>query len=80
MIDFRKILKYLKVVQVVSNEQRHKQGLKRLGSGYFNAHRFNPYNPISYIVLVIILIAGIIAFGFIGFWKETDLRNPFKWN
>ncbi len=32
-MDFIKILKYLRIVQTVSNEERHKQGLKRLGRG-----------------------------------------------
>ncbi len=76
----RKILKGLLIIQEVSNEERHKQGLKRLGRGYFKAHRFNPYNPLSYIILVIILIVGIVMFGFLGFWKETDCKNPFKWD
>lgn len=77
---FRKILKYLLIVQEVSNEKRHKQGLKRLGRGYFKAYRFNPYNPLSYMTLVIILVIGILMFGFVGFWKETTTRNPFKWD
>ena len=76
----KKLLKHLRIIQTVSNEQRHKQGLKRLGRGYFEAHRFNPYNPLSYISLVVILIVGIIMFGFVGFWKEIDMYNPFKWN
>jgi hypothetical protein len=79
-MNFRKLLKYLKIVQTVSNEQRHKQGLKRLGRGYFEAHRLNPYNPLSYISLIAILIIGIIMFGFVGFWKQVDMYNPFKWN
>ena len=76
----RKILKYLFIIQTVSNEERHKQGLKRLGKGYWNAHRLNPYNPLSYILIPILLVVGILMFGFVGIWKETDLRNPFKWN
>ena len=76
----KKLLKHLRIIQTVSNEQRHKQGLKRLGRGYFEAHRFNPYNPLSYISLVVILVVGIIMFGFVGFWKEIDMYNPFKWN
>jgi hypothetical protein len=76
----KKILIALKIIQVVSNEQRKKQGLKYIGKGYFNAYRFNPYNPFSYLSVIIILIVGILMFGFYGFWKETDLRNPFKWN
>lgn len=77
---FRKLLKALYIVQTVSNEKRHANGLKRLGRGYFEAHRFNPYNPLSYMALIIILIVGILLFGLIGFWRETDTINPFKWN
>lgn len=80
LINFRKILNYLQIVQTVSNEKRHEQGLKKLGRGFFKAHRFNPYNPLSYIVLIIILILGILMFGFVGFWKETTTRNPFRWD
>lgn len=79
-MNFRRLLETLLIVQKVSNEQRHKQGLKRLGRGYFEAHRFNPLNPLSYIALIIVLIVGILMFGFIGFWKETDTRNPFAWD
>lgn len=76
----KKLLQYLRIVQTVSNEKRHQQGLKRLGRGHFEAHRFNPYNPLSYISLIIILIVGIIMFGFYGIWHQTDTRNPFKWD
>lgn len=79
-MSFRKALNYLQILQTISNEERNKKGLKRLGRGYFNAHRFNPYNPLSYIALVLIMIAGILMFGFVGFWKEIDGTNPFKWN
>jgi hypothetical protein len=77
---FRKALKYLLIVQEVDNEQRNKQGLKRLGRGYFKAYRFNPYNPLSYIALIIILFVGILMFGLYGFWKETTTLNPFRWD
>jgi hypothetical protein len=77
---FRKALKYLLIVQEVDNEQRNKQGLKRLGRGYFKAYRFNPYNPLSYIATIIILIVGILMFGLYGFWKETSTLNPFRWD
>jgi predicted PurR-regulated permease PerM len=72
----RKLLKWLFIVQEVSNEGRE----PKLGRGFFNARRLNPYNPLSYVIVVICLIAGILMFGFVGFWKETDLRNPFKWD
>lgn len=76
----RKILKFLKIIQTASNEERHKKGLKRLGRGYWEAHRLNPYNPLSYITIILVLVIGILMFGFYGFWKETDTRNPFSWD
>lgn len=76
----RKTVKFLQIVQTVSNEERHAKGLKRLGRGFFQANRFNPYNPLSYIALILILIVGILMFGFVGFWKETTTLNPFKWD
>lgn len=79
-MDFRKILRNLCILQTVSNEERYKKGLKRLGRGFFKANRFNPYNPLSYITLVIILVVGILMFGFYGFWREVSTTNPFKWD
>ena len=76
----KKILISLRIIQIVSNEERHKKGLKRLGRGFWEAHRFNPYNPLTYIALIFILILGILMFGFVGVWKEVDIKNPFKWN
>jgi len=61
----RNILKFLRVIQTDSNGERH---------------RLNPYNPLSYIVIILIPIIGILMFGFVGFWKEVDFSNPFKWN
>ena len=41
--------------------------------------RLNPWNPLSYLTIIITLIVGIIMFGFVGLWKEVDSVNPFKW-
>lgn len=76
----RKILKKLYIIQTVSNEERHKKGLKKLGRGFFNAHRLNPFNPLSYVLVVLAIPTLIILFGFVGMWKETDIKNPFKWD
>lgn len=76
----RKILKFLKIIQTVSNEQRHEQGFERLGRGFWEAHRINPYNPLSYIALIIIFVVGVLMFGFVGIWAQTDGKNPFKWD
>lgn len=72
----RKLLKYLLIIQEVSNKNR----TPKLGRGYQTAIRLNPYNPLSYITLFLIIVVGILMFGFVGFWKETDTINPFKWN
>lgn len=72
----RKILKWLFIVQEVSNKDMK----PHLGRSFFTAIRFNPYNPLSYLTLILIFVIGIIMFGVVGFWKEIDLVNPFKWN
>lgn len=74
----RKILIVLKVVQIVSNEERHKNGLKRLGKGYLKAHRLNPYNPLSYVLVILTIPILLLMYGFIGSFER--LINPFVWN
>lgn len=68
----------LKIVQVVSNEQRHKDGLKRLGKGYFKAYRLNPFNPLSYILVVVTIPVILLMYGFVGSFEKAI--NPFRWN
>lgn len=72
----KKILKKLYIIQEISNKSR----TEKIGLGYSTAIRLNPYNPLSYLTLILIFIVGIIMFGFVGFWKEIELKNPFKWN
>ena len=43
-------------------------------------YRINPYNPLSYIAILLTIIVGFVMFGVVGFWKEVVLRNPFKWH
>lgn len=68
----------LKIVQVVSNEQRHKDGLKRLGKGYFKAYRLNPFNPLSYILVVTTIPVILLMYGFVGSFEKAI--NPFRWD
>lgn len=75
-----KLLIRLLIVQVTSNLQRRIDGLQPLGQGFTQAYRFNRYNPLSYIVIAVITIVGILMYGFVGFWKELNCSNPFKWN
>lgn len=65
-------------MQVVSNEQRHKDGLKRLGKGYFKAYRLNPFNPLSYILLVVTIPVILLMYGFVGSFEKAI--NPFRWD
>lgn len=72
----RKILKQLLIIQEVSNKVME----PKLGRGFTTAHRLNPYHPLSYVVVVIALLAALVCFGIIGMWKEIDSKNPFYWN
>ena len=71
-----KILKRLLIIQEVSNANRKPM----LGRGFMTARRFNPYNQLSYVVVSLIVVIGIILYGLIGFWKEKSVRNPFRWD
>lgn len=62
-----KILKFLFILK----EKINKLGYKR--------RKLNPFNPLSYLFLVLVVIFGLMAFGFIGISKEMDFKNPFKW-
>lgn len=74
----KELLIKLKIVQVVSNEQRHKEGLKRLGKGYFKAYRLNPFNPMSYILVVVTIPVILLMYGFVGSFEKSI--NPFRWD
>lgn len=71
----RKFLRFISVIQIVSNKNR----VPKLGKGFDNAYRFNPWNPLSYITLVLGVIIGLILFGVKGFPKGIECYNPFKW-
>jgi hypothetical protein len=75
---FKKILLYLRIIQIVSNEKRRKQGLEKLGQGYFEAYRLNPYNPLSYIGLMFLIPFLLFLYGIIGVF--SNWKNPFKWD
>lgn len=42
-------------------------------------YRLNPFNPLTYIAIIIIFVIGILMFGFVGIKNEMDFTNPFKW-
>lgn len=67
----------LKILQKVSNEERSKKGLPKLGRGYFDAYRFNPKNPLSYLCVILIAVGGLIMYGVVGLYEKR--QNPFLW-
>lgn len=73
----KKIVIGLKILQEEDNSQRSKKGLKKLGKGYNKAYRLNPYNPLSY--LVVLFVFPVLAF---VSTIETliKLGNPFVWD
>lgn len=66
----RKILTKIYILQ----EKKNEHGFLR--------HRLNPYNPLSYLYLLLAFISGLLFYGIRGLSNEMDLRgkrNPFKW-
>ena len=70
------ILVLLKVVCVASNKERRKNGLNPLGSGFEVAVKFNVFNPLSYIIVLVVAIYNFVYGGILGIGK---MQNPFKW-
>jgi hypothetical protein len=66
--------KFLKIIGVI----QHKQVAKKFGDNG-KLIRINPYNPISYLAIIIICLIGLILFGIKGFRDEVDTRNIFRW-
>lgn len=75
----KKIALKLKILQEVSNEQRTREGLPKLGKGYFSAIRLNPYNPLSYIFYALFVLGKTVSLFFESVF-ETLCYNPFKWD
>jgi len=75
----KKVLIYLKIVQIVSNDERDLQGLKRLGEGYSKAHRLNPFNPLAYIFMIATIPFVISFFVLKELIDLKEIINVFKW-
>lgn len=74
----KKLLLKLRIIQIVSNEERRKSGLRHFGKGYSTALWLNPFNPISYPFFLLLMFANLLMFGFVGLYDK--LENPFKWH
>ena len=72
------IFKKLKIVQEISNEGRN----PKLGRGFSTAKRLNKYNPLSYVVIVLVFISVLVMDGIRGVinLEKSQLRTPFKWD
>ena len=69
----RKILKRLYIIQYKKVETDNKH-IK-----FWEHRRLNPYNPLTYLLCIGVIIVGLITHGIIGFWEQVDFGNPFKW-
>jgi hypothetical protein len=66
-MTFKKVLDLLYV--------RQEQTLKSNG---YTSSRINPYNPLSYVIIIVLIILGILAYGFVGVFEVLGFSNPFK--
>ena len=75
----RKFLKFIWVIQEKDSEMivtRKKDFTKHLYKRKYR--RVNPFNPLTYLVILITIVVGVFMFGLVGFKKEIG-SNPFKW-
>ena len=69
----RKVMKNLWVIQ----EKNFLDEFKRTRV----KHRLNPYNPITYIFIVMSLVIGVVMFGVVGIKNEININElKFKWS
>lgn len=45
----------------------------------YTKRRLNPYNPLTYFVIIGAIILGVIMFGVVGIKNEMDFKNPFRY-
>lgn len=67
--------KFLTKIKVIQEKVTNKDDRFRKRTWY----RLNPYNPLSYITIVLTLLLAVVLFGVVGFKEQVDLKNPFKW-
>jgi hypothetical protein len=42
--------------------------------------RMNPYNPLTYVLILIVIIMQGILYGLVGIYKERNIKKIFIWN
>lgn len=67
----RKFLKFIWVLQIKEVKGKHKVISKK--------SRLNPFNPLTYVTMAVIVVVAIIFFGIVGAWSQIDLKKPFTW-
>lgn len=67
----RKFLKFIWVLQIKEVKGKHKVISKK--------SRLNPFNPLTYVTMAVIVVVAIIFFGIVGAWAQLDLKEPFTW-
>jgi hypothetical protein len=67
----RKFLLSIGIIQTRKETTKH---------GTFTYKRLNPFNPLTYVLIVLTFIIGTSMFGFVGVWEEVNLDElKFKW-
>lgn len=41
----------------------------------YSKHRLNPFNPLTYIFILLLFVVGFVLYGVYGFFKEIDFRD-----
>jgi hypothetical protein len=71
----RKLLEFLYVIQKRTLVRKHNGRVIHT----LIQNRLNPYNPLTYIAILIYYIVAIIMFGFVGFIEKLLDFNFFTW-
>lgn len=45
----------------------------------YSEARLNPWNPLSCIIMLVIFLAYLLAYGYKGVGEKVKIDNPFKW-
>ena len=72
MFNIRKILMFLSVIQFKKELPNHKMYM-------VEKRRWNPFNPLTYVCLILLFIVGFVLYGVKGVFEETEIKDAFKW-
>lgn len=75
----RKSLLYRILLTLFVIQEKTKYEQTVITKRYVIYKRFNPYNPLTYILFLFPFVIGIIMFGFVGIWKYITIKD-LKWS